>query len=257
MLSKKIVILPCAGNGSRFGGSLPKQYMLINGKTILEHTVNVFLSIPEIDQIVIVTAPDDTYIDNFAIPAQGNVIPTVIPEITAIRESTTLVPAPSAVWQAGIQILKIGGSTRTQTVKNAVNALGCNDNDWLLVHDVARCCITPEAISRQITLLENDEIGGILAIGATDTIKQSAIGGQIDKTLDRSTIYQAQTPQMFRFGILKEALNKTNLEVVTDEASAVEQMGRAVKLVEGERENIKITYPIDIKLAEVILSSQL
>jgi 2-C-methyl-D-erythritol 4-phosphate cytidylyltransferase len=252
MVSKRIAILPCAGQGSRFGDNTPKQYTLINGKTILEHTINVFLSLPEIDQIIIVTAPDDTYIDNFVIPACCH-----CEACMAGRGNLTDIPAPSAVWHAGIQILKIGGSTRTQTVKNAINALDCNDDDWLLVHDVARCCITRDAILRQITLLKNDEVGGILAIRATDTIKQSNNAQVIDKTLDRSTIYQAQTPQMFRSGILKTALNKANLELVTDEASAVEQMGLAVKLVEGVRENIKITYPFDIKLAEVILSSRL
>ncbi|MCC2625834.1 MAG: 2-C-methyl-D-erythritol 4-phosphate cytidylyltransferase [Burkholderiales bacterium] len=232
MLSKKIAILPCAGHGSRFGDNVPKQYMLINGKTILEYTVKVFLSMPGIDQVIIVTASDDTYIDSLSFLKHN-------------------LPG-----QAGIQILKVGGSTRTQTVKNAVNILNCNDGDWLLVHDVARCCIKPETILRQINELENDEVGGILAIKATDTIKQSVIGQQIDKTLNRNIIYQAQTPQMFRSGILKKALNCANLELVTDEASAVEQLGLPVKLVEGERGNIKVTYPVDAVFAKIILDGQ-
>ncbi|HLX52489.1 MAG TPA: 2-C-methyl-D-erythritol 4-phosphate cytidylyltransferase [Aquella sp.] len=233
MTSKKIVILPCAGHGSRFGSTIPKQYTLINGKTILEHTLNVFLPLAQIDQIIIVTASDDQYIDNL-LTAQSNLIN-----------------------HAKIQILKIGGASRAHTVKNAINSINCNSNDWLLVHDVARCCITAEAVLRLILKLEDNEVGGILAINAADTIKQSKNGQLIDKTLDRSTIYQAQTPQMFRIHILKDALNGAKLDLVTDEASAVEQMGLPVKLVEGDVENIKITYPADIRLAEIILNSRL
>lgn len=231
MTNKKIVILPCAGHGSRFGNTTPKQYTLINGKTILEHTLNVFLPLTQIDQIIIITAPNDQYIDNL--------FSTQLSNLTNHTK---------------IQILKTGGPTRAQTVKNVVGTLDCKSNDWLLVHDVARCCITAGAVLRQISELENDAVGGILAIGAADTIKQSKNGQVIDETLDRSTIYQAQTPQMFRAHILKDALNCTNIDLITDDASAVEQTGRSVKLVEGERENIKITYPVDIRLAEIILS---
>lgn len=234
MTSKKIVILPCAGHGERFGNTIPKQYTLINGKTILEHTLNVFLRLTQIDQIIIVTAPNDAHIDNLFSKQLLNL-----------------------TNHAKVQILKIGGPSRAQTVKNAVSALDCKSDDWLLVHDVARCCISADAVLRQISELENEEVGGILAIGAADTIKQSKNGKVIDKTLERSKIFQAQTPQMFRAHILKNALNCASLELVTDEASAVEQMGLSVKLVDGERENIKITYPVDIRLAEIILSSRL
>jgi 2-C-methyl-D-erythritol 4-phosphate cytidylyltransferase len=232
MTNKKIVILPCAGSGLRFGSTIPKQYALINGKTILEHTLNVFSQLCQIDQIIVVTSVDDQYIDNLVAGGLINL-------------------------SNQIKILKIGGQTRAHTVKNVVNELNCSNDDWLLVHDVARCCISKDAVQRLIDELEGDKVGGILAISALDTIKQSQNGLFINKTLDRTHIYQAQTPQMFRANILKEALNKANLDLVTDEASAVEQFKLPVKLIEGERGNIKITYPVDMCLAEVILNSRL
>lgn len=230
MVNKKIVILPCAGVGSRFSQVIPKQYTLINNKTIIEHTLSVFLSIRQIDQIIIVTAVDDQYIDR-------------------------LVNLGKISMNDKIRILKIGGQTRAQTIRNVVNSLKCNQDDWLLVHDVVRCCIKSDVVLRLITQLENDDVGGILAIGAADTIKVSQNGLIINKTLDRCHIYHAQTPQMFRAGVLKDALNLAPLDLVTDEASAVEQINLPVKLVEGERNNVKITYPTDIKLAEAILNS--
>lgn len=229
MRNKKIVILPCAGSGSRFNNAIPKQYTLINEKTILEHTLNVFLSVPEIDQIIVVTAPDDLYID------------------TLVKLQT----------HDNIKVLKVGGPTRAHTVKNAVDMLDCQSNDWLLVHDVARCCVSRDSVIHQIQELEYDEVGGILAISALDTIKQSYDGQIINTTLDRNTIYQAQTPQMFRAGVLKGALNMADLNLVTDDASAVEQLGLKVKLIPGERSNIKVTYPIDISIAQILLNSKL
>ncbi len=231
MINKKIVILPCAGRGSRFDSIVPKQYSLINNKTILEHTLAVFLSLKQIDQIIIVTAAEDFYIDK-------------------------LVNSCAIITNDNVRILKIGGETRAQTVKNVVSNLDCASNDWLLVHDVARCCINPEVILRLISELEYDDVGGILAIGVADTIKLSQNGLIINKTLNRLQIYQAQTPQMFRACVLKDALKAANLDLVTDEASAVEQINLPVKLVEGERSNIKITYPVDISLAEVILNNR-
>lgn len=229
MIDKKILILPCAGNGSRFGDILPKQYYLIDGKTILEHTLQVFASIKQIDQIIIVTSKKDSHIDD-------------IIEHSDFGQKT--------------RVLKVGGQTRAHTVRNAVNIIKCDTNSWLLVHDVARCCISKDAVLRLISNLENDKVGGILAISAADTIKQSVDGAIIDQTLDRGMIYQAQTPQMFRAHVLQKALNYAKLDLITDEASAVEQLNLDVKLIEGERANIKVTYPIDIKLAEIILNSR-
>lgn len=235
MINKKIVLLPCAGQGLRFASATPKQYTKIHDKTVLEHTLWAFLSVPLIDQIIIITAVDDAYIDNLL--------------------AKILVDTPADL--AKIQVLKVGGATRAHSVKNAVNKLKCADSDWLLVHDVARCCITPVAILRQIAHLEHDAIGGILAIATEDTIKQSQNGQVVDMTLARSAIYQAQTPQMFRANVLRDALKYAQLDLVTDEASAVEQLGLPVKLIYGERSNIKITYPLDIKVASVILNGDL
>lgn len=236
MTNKKIVLLPCAGSGSRFGGSISKQYMPINGKTILEHTLSIFISLELIDKIVIVAATDDEYID------------TLLAEImhSAKFNSSNI----------QVEVLKVGGKTRADSVKNGLRYINCDANDWILVHDVARCCVTREAVLRLIKTLESDLTGGILAIPATDTIKQSVDGLIIDSTLTRSMIYQAQTPQMFRFNILKQALNLEDLSQITDEASGVEAMGISVKLVIGEMSNIKITYPLDIEFAKIILNDR-
>lgn len=225
MLDNKIVVLPCAGNGSRLKSDFPKQYQRIGNKTILEHTLEVFLPLEQISKIVIVISPTDKYIDK--------ILSNVNPKIS---------------------ILKVGGETRAHTVKNALNTLECLDKDWVLVHDVARCCITRQKILDLIKHLEQDEVGGILAIPATDTIKLSATGGEIDQTLERETIYHAQTPQMFRYSILKHALNNADLARVTDEASSIEQLKLPVKLVRGETTNIKVTYPLDLKIAELFLN---
>lgn len=229
MTAKKHVVLPCAGTGSRLDSEVPKQYLKINNKTILEHTVKVFLEVDQIDKIWIITAPDDKYIEN-------------------------LLPSLLQGLSRRIEVLRLGGATRAHTVKNAVNVIDCTKDDWILVHDVARCCLTIKALNRLISALNDEPIGGILAMPATDTIKYSKDGSTTDTTLERTKIFLAQTPQMFRSGILKDALNEVDLNLITDEASAIEKINYAIRLIEGEVGNIKVTYPLDMKLAEVILN---
>ena len=227
MANSYIVLLPCAGNGSRVKSKVPKQYIKINGKTILEYTLDAFLATPQINQIVIITAPDDDYID-------------------AILTNYQLTK---------IEVMKVGGSSRAISVKNGLNKLNCTENDWVMVHDAARCCILPQTIRRMIEILNSDEVGGILAIPAIDTVKQGD-GQVISKTLDRRMIYLAQTPQMFRYKVLKTAYNEVNVSEATDDAALVEKTGLEVKLVLGEPTNIKITYKEDFDLATMILSKQ-
>ena len=225
MVNNYTVLLPCAGSGSRFKNDIPKQYTKINNKTILEYTIDAFLATPEVSQIVIITAPNDNYID------------------------TILTKYPSRVIAT-----KVGGDTRVESVRNGLNKLNCTNSDWVLVHDAARCCILPQTITRMISILNADEVGGILALPATDTVKQGD-GTVISKTLDRNTIYMAQTPQMFRYGILRSAINQVDMNNATDDASLVENLGLKVKLVMGDTTNIKVTYKEDIALATTILTN--
>jgi len=222
---KYIAIICAAGGGARFNSVIPKQYLLINGKAVIKYTIDTFLKISELSQIIVVTAKDDQYIDQIK----------------------------STYIDNRLQIVKVGGPTRSDSIKNSLKELTCNDNDWVLVHDAARCCIQAESIKNLINQLNDDPVGGILAVPAVDTIKKSTDNKLIDTSLERSTIYLAQTPQMFRFNILSQALDKFNHEQITDDASAVEQLGLKVRLIKGEYSNIKVTYPRDLILAKAIL----
>lgn len=224
LMDKTIVLISCAGNGSRFGSDIPKQYVKIGAKTILLHTLEVFIGMPEITQIIIVANPNDQYINGYA---------DVSSKIT---------------------IAKVGGTRRVDSVVNGLKQLKCGGDDWVLVHDAVRCCITPLLVRKLINQLINDPVGGILAVPATDTVKLVS-DGRITNTIERNQVYLAQTPQMFRYGVLLAALTNPRLGTVTDDASCVEQLGKVVKLVAGSYQNIKITYPHDIKLAKLFLES--
>lgn len=216
------VLIPCAGVGARFGTDMPKQYATIGSKTILEHTIDAFLALPEIDQIVVIASKHDEFID----------------KLDFLLDK--------------VCIVKIGGDTRALSVLNGLKYLNAKENDWILVHDAARCCISSNSVRNLILELNDDDIGGILAIPVTDTIK-SCFDGTINKTVDRSNLFLAQTPQMFRYKVLLEAMSKCNLETITDEAGAVEQLGFKVRIVNGETRNIKITYPTDLQIAKFYL----
>lgn len=225
------VIIPCAGSGSRFNSDFPKQYALIDEHTMLWHTINAIIAVNAIKSVWIVVNSTDDYVGEYV---------KISPKI---------------------HIAKVGASTRAESVLNGLLQLeGIVDaNDWILVHDAARCCIKPELITKLIMELKNDSVGGILAIGAVDTIKQVQVTVDnykiITKTIDRNLIYLAQTPQMFRYGILKHALLNVDLQLITDEASAVEMSGESVKIIEGDASNIKVTYQQDIVLARAILNN--
>ena len=217
------VLIPCAGGGSRFGMPTPKQYTTIGAKTVIEHTLSAFANLDEITEILVVVAPEDTAIDKY------------------IQVSSK------------IRVVRVGSYTRAKTVLNGLKTIKCEANDFVLVHDAARCCISQNAIKNIINKLANDNVGGILALPVCDTLKQGN-DGVITRTVDRANLYQAQTPQMFRYNILLEALSHCDLDAITDDASAVEALGLPVKLIEGEVTNIKLTYPSDIKLAQFYLS---
>lgn len=222
------VVIPAAGSGSRMQQSHPKQYLSIQGVTIIEHTLNAFLAKPEIARIMVCIAQNDQHFNQLAVADNP-------------RVATTL-----------------GGSSRALSVLNGVNALAADDQDWVLVHDAARPCLSVNLLDSLIQQLKSDEIGGILAVPANDTLKRANSEQRIESTMDRSTIWQAQTPQMFRYGLLKNAINHSisnNIEI-TDEASALESMGYMPKLIKGDARNLKVTTPDDIDLAEFLLNSK-
>ncbi|ARB05129.1 2-C-methyl-D-erythritol 4-phosphate cytidylyltransferase [Neisseria lactamica] len=228
MKRKNIALIPAAGIGARFGADKPKQYVEIGGKTVLEHTVCIFQNHPSIDMTVVIVSPEDVLADGFQ---------------TAF---------------AGVEVWKIGGRTRAETVRNGVEKLLetglASADDNILVHDAARCCLPSEALTRLIEQAGNAAEGGILAIPVADTLKR-AEGGQISATVERTSLWQAQTPQLFQAGLLHRALAAANLEGITDEASAVEKLGVRPLLIQGDVRNLKLTQPQDAYIVRLLLNA--
>jgi 2-C-methyl-D-erythritol 4-phosphate cytidylyltransferase len=221
--------VPCAGSGSRAGSFNPKQYEPVAGQPLVAHTLDALAQVPRIAATLVVLAPDDTQFEDDLPGREGE-----------------------RLWLA-----KAGGASRAETVANGLNELrhrGAQPQDWVLVHDAARCLIRPEWVERLIDSCADDEVGGILALPLADTLKAEA-DGRISATVDRAGKWAAQTPQMFRLGLLASALAFAG-EQVTDEASAVEALGHAPRLVRGEFENFKVTWPGDFALAERLLASR-
>lgn len=220
-------LIPCAGTGSRAGAAGPKQYQALAGKPMVMHTLEAFAEIPRIDQTLVVVSPEDTF---FQTPEALNV---------------------------SFLIAACGGSTRAASVFNGLNALlseGAVAHDWVLVHDAARCLITPAQINQLLDACLGDEVGGLLALPLPDTLKV-AQAGRVAATLPREDKWLAQTPQMFRIGSLIEALELAG-DAVTDESNAIEAMGLSPKLVPGSAQNFKVTYPEDFCLAQALLQSR-
>jgi 2-C-methyl-D-erythritol 4-phosphate cytidylyltransferase len=215
-------LIPCAGNGSRAGTSGPKQYERVAGQPMIWHTLSAFAAVQRIARTLVVVAPNDGFFE---------------------RNPTT-----SAL------VVPCGGATRAASVANGLRELrraGAVDSDWVLVHDAARCLITPELVDRLIDSCADDEVGGLLAHPLADTLKTEQ-GGRVAQTLARDDKWLAQTPQMFRLGMLRQALEAAG-DQVTDESSAIESMGLKPKLVPAGAQNFKITYPEDFVLAEAVL----
>ena len=229
-------LIPCGGNGSRaqtLSSDVPKQYCVIAGKPMVMHTLAAFEQVKRLAGGLVVIAQADDY------------FPRMLNEL----ESTIFSIASQA------------GNTRAITVFNGLNALishGAAPSDWVLVHDAARCLITPEQISALIDACKDDVVGGLLALPLPDTLK-SEQAGRVAETLGRSDKWLAQTPQMFRIGALLEALaaagdlSNTSNALITDESSAIERLGYSPKLVRGSAQNFKVTYSEDFALAEAVL----
>lgn len=223
-------MVPAAGVGARVGSDRPKQYLTLARRTVIEHSLARLLDHPVITGAVVAISTNDTY------------------------------------W-AGLQyrhakpvLVVAGGRERCDSVLNALRVLKdiAGNHDWVLVHDAARPCVRAADINNLIHLCREHPVGGILAIPVMDTIKRVDAAGVIDATIDRSSLWRAQTPQMFRLGALHGALEQA-LDagaVVTDEASAMEWDGQWPLLVEGCADNIKITRPEDLALAEFYLQAE-
>jgi 2-C-methyl-D-erythritol 4-phosphate cytidylyltransferase len=219
-------LIPAAGRGERMGGAVPKQYLTLAGRCVLERSLSLFINHARIAGVMVVLAQDD--------------------------ERWPLLKAAHSPRVRTV----VGGPARADSVLAGLRQLQTQAaaDDWVLVHDAARPCLTRAILDRLLAALENDPTGGLLALPARDTIKQ-AMDGRVTKTLDRSQLWQAQTPQMFRLGPLTQALaDALNQGVeITDEAAAMEYAGHAPLLVEGSADNLKITRVEDLALAESIL----
>jgi 2-C-methyl-D-erythritol 4-phosphate cytidylyltransferase len=230
-MAQLIAVVPAAGGGARFGASLPKQYASLDGTTVLECTLRRLQQSMPLDATFVVLAPDDVYFDRLC---------ARLPGVVALR---------------------CGGPTRGATVRNALSAIAaqCADDDWILVHDAARPCVPGDALERLRAHLADDAVGGLLAMPVADTLKRSdrdVDAPVVTCTEDRAGLWQAQTPQMFRHGVLQRAFATEAALACTDEAQAVEALGLAPRLIRGSPANIKITVAEDLALATAIRAQQ-
>ncbi|WP_369987779.1 2-C-methyl-D-erythritol 4-phosphate cytidylyltransferase [Pseudomonas xanthosomatis] len=215
-------VIPAAGVGARMAADRPKQYLMLGGQTILEHSLDCFLGHPALKGVVVSIADEDPY----------------WPGLRCARDAR--------IQRAA------GGRERADSVLNALlllHAQGAADDDWVLVHDAARPNLARSDLDRLLAELADDPVGGLLAVPARDTLKRAGADGRVSATIDRSTVWQAYTPQMFRLGMLHRALAECLVSdvAVTDESSAIEWAGHAPRLVEGRSDNIKVTRPEDLE----------
>jgi 2-C-methyl-D-erythritol 4-phosphate cytidylyltransferase len=232
------VIIPAAGAGSRMAESaksvLPKQYMPLAGKPIISHTIQTFFNHPRITSIHLALSADDLFWRNLPLD-----------------------PASK------LKLHYTGGASRSETVLNTLQVINVADDDWVLVHDAARPGLTHALLDKLLNALENDAVGGLLALPVADTLKKSGENYKIEQTVERTDLWQAQTPQMFKYGVLKHALQANSraasshaANIATDEAEAIEALGLKPTLVQGELRNLKITYPQDLVLLEALFKQE-
>jgi len=223
-------VIPAAGVGARMNAGKPKQYLMLGDKTILEHTLSRLLNLPELAGIVVAISSDDAYWKSLD------------------------------VFKHPLVHTTVGGENRADSVLNGLTYLAdkAQSHDWVLVHDAARPCVTLENIQQLCSDLAESYVGGILAVPVSDTLKHVENKTDIQTTLDRSTLWQAQTPQMFRYRLLQDCLANAlaNRQTITDESSAIELAGYTPKVIEGRTDNIKVTRPDDLLLADFILQQQ-
>ena len=225
-------VVPAAGAGKRFGAGIPKQYLLLAGRSIQQHTLDRLSAMPELASVAVAVAPDDELAVGLAY-AQPQRLRFVV-----------------------------GGRERMDSVLagiEALRAVGAVDDDWVLVHDVARPLLRPADVRLLLATLDGQAVGGLLASPVRDTMKRGDASGLVLDTVPREQLWHALTPQVFRLGLLRDALLQARAAgvLVTDEAAAIERLGLRPLLVAGAADNIKITFPDDLALAEALLQAQL
>ena len=224
------VVVPAAGSARRMGAAVPKQYLPLAGRTVIEWSLAPFLAHARTAAIVVALSPDDRHWPQTALAGDAKI-------------GTT-----------------IGGAERMDSVLAGLRALQdrAGRDDWVLVHDAARPCLSAGDLDRLLNELSDDAVGGLLAAPVVDTLKRADDGGRVSETVPREKLWRALTPQMFRRDILQRALEGAQARgvAVTDEAQAVEALGLQPKLVAGDADNIKITLPEDLPRAERILKSR-
>jgi 2-C-methyl-D-erythritol 4-phosphate cytidylyltransferase len=226
MASRIFALVPAAGQGTRMGDALPKQYVPLAGRPMMFHSVETLASVPRIVSVIVILAPLDRH--------WGEHDWSAFPD--------------------KIEAMFAGGPRRSATVLNALKQLEgrVKKDDWILVHDAARPCLSKALVEQFLDELENDPIGGLLAIPLADTLKGSDENQRVEKTIPRAKLWRAQTPQMFRYELLRRAIEK--VPDATDESQAIEAVGFAPRLVQGENTNFKVTFAEDLPLAEIVLS---
>ena len=224
-------VVPAAGVGKRFGSAIPKQYLTLRHQCVGEHTLQRLLQVAAIEKIVVCLSAEDHTFSQLAVAADPRIMTT------------------------------LGGAERCHSVLHGLHALAseASDNDWVLVHDVARPCIRPLDIRNLLHQVQTENaIGGILANPVRDTMKRANAHRHITDTVSRDHLWHALTPQMFPLGLLRTAIEAALADnaIVTDEASAIERLGHQPLLVEGHPDNIKITHPQDLLLAALFIQQQ-
>jgi 2-C-methyl-D-erythritol 4-phosphate cytidylyltransferase len=227
-MPRHYAIVPAAGSGARFGAEMPKQYLPLAGKPLIYHTLKALCGFERIDRVWVVLSPGDEWWHQHEWTSLGSKLETVF----------------------------CGGATRAESVVNGLAAAetAAADDDWVLVHDAARPCLSQSMLAALCDELADDAVGGLLAVPVADTLKRADAAQRVAATEPRDGLWQAQTPQMFRYGVLLRAL--ADHPGVTDEAGAIEAAGLKPKLVRADATNLKVTYPADLRLAELILQER-
>lgn len=225
LLASVTVVVAAAGKGVRFGGDVAKQYLDVDGRTVLEHSLSRLEALSP-KQIILVVAPDDDRYTSIDVAMRCHIV--------------------------------TGGASRADSVLNALNAVDLPDDDWVMVHDAARPCFQEGDVLNLVIRADRNEAGGLLATRVVETVKQADEYQQVVSTENRDALWLAQTPQLFRYGLLRRAMvDAIDSGVsVTDESSALEYAGYRPVLVEGARSNIKVTRPQDLELARWLLSRE-
>ena len=226
-MPRHFALVPAAGCGARFSADIPKQYLALAGKPLIYHALEALCQCTRITEVWVVLSPDDSWWKTYDWqPLEGK-----------------------------LKLVFCGGTSRAQSVANGLAALASTaaPDDWILVHDAARPCLSQALLESLFTELADDPVGGLLALPVADTIKRADAQQRVAATLPRDGLWQAQTPQMFRAGLLQQALDGVDLNQITDESSAVEALGLQPLLVEGDSRNFKLTRAQDAILAECLL----